>query len=207
MGFVKTLFCIGMYVFLIGPLLEEKQLCGQASPIPPLTPLPTALLPDAVVYKPFFHHVAAFGHKADELEARNEDSRGYREAFIHQLNINKDQADSLTQVAYQFEAKEKLIQAKVHERVLAFRARYSGGRLDPANPPPRPDPEMYALFLEKRDLVLEMRDQLRQTLGEVEFQRVNALIRTKIAPNIQPISPASVHENIVQSPSTNSGGK
>jgi len=139
-----------------------------------------------------FHHVAAFGHRAEELETRKEDSHVYRNAFTEKLKLDKRQSELLTQISYEYEARERLIQAKVQERVAAFRSEYSGGRLDPSNPPPKPDPVMHALFLEKQQLILEMRNEFEKQLGSSEFERINGMIRTRIAPNIKLVQPSAL---------------
>jgi len=146
-------------------------------------------IPDHVVYKFLFHHIAALRKKADELELDGKDGRQLRTHYQRKAGLSAEQASVLDQIAG--ELNEQLQVQGLRARILidAYRAQYPGGKVPHGEKPQPPPAELTQMVQERDAIVLRGRDRLRAALGDEEFNRFNDFVRIRVAPQVQQISP------------------
>ena len=184
----KLVFALSLMVVLGAGLgLSRQQLTGQAKD--QVAPHKSAEIPDYVVYRHLFHHAVALKKKAEEAEKKGEDATQYRTHFQRNAELNDYQASILTETAAEYDQQEKLLEARAKPLIDAYKAQYPDGKVPHGQKPAPPPAELRALSEERDALVLRMKDRLRTTLGEGEFNRFDSFVKTRIAPNVQQLAP------------------
>ena len=141
-------------------------------------------VPDEVVYRHLFRHVAAFKSKAEETEREGKDARHFRGFFKHKANLSDNEAQTLEQIASQCAAEIKAIDERAKPYIEAYKAQYPNGRVPHGQTPAPPPDELRQMTRERNELVLHKRDELRAAFGEEAFGRFQAFVKNKIAPNV-----------------------
>ncbi|HEX8070938.1 MAG TPA: hypothetical protein VF546_13365 [Pyrinomonadaceae bacterium] len=176
-----SLVLLGITVFAFRGQINPTVLgSGQSRPVPEV--------PDQVVYRHLFRHAAALKAKADELERQGKDATHLHNFFKHKAELSDDQAQILEDIADQCARDIKALDEKAKPIIAAYKAQYPNGQVPHGEKPQPPPAELYQLTLERNDVVLRSRDKLRAALGEGEFNRFHAFVRSKIAPNVNPVS-------------------
>jgi hypothetical protein len=145
-------------------------------------------VPDQIVYRHLFRHVAAFKAKADELEQQGKDATHLRNFFKHKANLSDEQADILDRIATQCARDIKALDEKAKPVIEAYKAQYPNGQVPHGQKPLPPPAELHELTMARNDLVLRSRDKLRAAFGEGEFKRFHEFVKSKVAPNVNPVS-------------------
>lgn len=145
-------------------------------------------MPDYVVYRHLFRHVAAFKDKADEIERQGKNAEHLRGFFKHKAELNDYQAQMLDQIAVQCALEIKLIDERAKLIIEAYKAQYPNGQVPHGQLPLPPPAELGQLTKERNDLVLRKRDELRAAFGDEEFGRFQDFVKNKIAPNVTPVT-------------------
>jgi hypothetical protein len=146
-------------------------------------------LPEHVVYKHLFHHVAALKRKAEEAESQGKDATQFRTHFKRQAQLGDEEVQILNDIAIECDRQMKVQDERARVIILAYKAQYPGGRVPHGELPKPPPPELRALSEERDAIVLRSRDRLREALGEGEFNRFNSFVKERVAPNVYQIQP------------------
>lgn len=142
----------------------------------------SAALTDDVIYMHFFRHVARYQEFASAAESSGVSSP-FRHSFRRNLALDPNQEHDLNQIAADYLNQSRAIQQEIAVVIKAFRVAYPPGKLKSGSLPP-PPPGLAPLVAQKKAIVLAARDRLRTALGDDEFSRVDALIKTRVSPQI-----------------------
>jgi hypothetical protein len=145
-------------------------------------------IPDSVVYRHLFRHVAALKTKADDFERQNKDAEHLKGFFKRKANLSDEQARRLDEVASQCALGIKTIDERANLIIEAYKAQYPNGQVPHGQKPAPPPAELQQLTNERNDLVLRKRDELRAAFGEEAFGHFQEFVKNKISPNVNPIS-------------------
>lgn len=148
----------------------------------------TAEMPDSVVYRHLFRHVAALKAKADDSERQGESAEHLRGFFKHKAKLNDEQARTLDEIAARCALGIEAIDERARPIIEAYKAQYPNGQVPHGQLPPPPPDELRQLTRERDELVLGKRDELRSAFGEEAFSRFQEFVKNKIAPNVSPVS-------------------
>lgn len=146
-------------------------------------------IPLHVMYKHLFHHVIALKRKAAEVEKEGRDSKQFKTHFTRRANLSPEQGRLLEQVAVDWDQDAQLIMARAKSIIEVYKAKYPGGQVPHGQTPGQPPAELKHLSEERDALTLRARDRLRTLLGEFEFNRFDNFVKTKIAANVEMMSP------------------
>lgn len=144
-------------------------------------------VPEFVVYRQLFRHVAFLKQKADDVEKKGADGSALRGHYKQQAKLNDREAQVLDDVAAACNADVERLDRKAKKLVDEFRAKHPGGRLAAGEVPPTPPAELNSLWEERNRVVMQAREALRAAFGEQEFQRFDEHVRQGITPNIKPV--------------------
>lgn len=145
-------------------------------------------VPDEVVYRHLFRHAAAFKAKSDELERQGKDAEHLKGFFKHKASLSDDEAQTFERIAVQCALEIKLIDERAKPIIEAYKAQYPNGQVPHGQPPAAPPAALRQMTKERNDLVLRKRDELRAAFGENEFGRFQDFVKSKIAPNVNPVT-------------------
>lgn len=145
-------------------------------------------MPDHIVYRHLFRHVAAFEAKADDLERQGKEAKTFRGFFKHKADLSDYQAQMLDQISAQCALEIKLIDERAKPIIEAYQANYPNGRVPHGQKPLPPPDKLRQLTQERNELVLRKRDELRTAFGEEAFGRFQQFVKNKIAPNVTAVS-------------------
>jgi len=145
-------------------------------------------VPDSVVYRHLFRHVAAFKAKADELERQGKDAKHLHGFFKRKADLSDEQARMLEQIASQCALEIKAIDERAKPIIEAYKAQYPNGQVPHGQQPAPPPAELQQMTKERNDLTLRKRDELRAAFGEEAFGRFHEFVKNKVAPNVNQVS-------------------
>lgn len=163
-----------------GAVLEKKQAGDEAQG-------QGADMPEFVVYRQFFRHVAFLKQKAEEREAGGEDASSLRSYYKRQANLDDRLARILDDIAADCNAAVERLDKKAKKITEQFRALNPGGELTGGQLPPAPPAELSSLWEERKEVILQARERLRAAFGEQEFHRLDEQVRRGVVPNIRPV--------------------
>ena len=140
-----------------------------------------AQVPDQVVYKFLFHHVAALKKKAQEAEKDGKDATQFRTHFQRKASLTDQEANALNEVAAAYALEEESLLARAKPIVEAYKGQYPGGQVPTGQKPAPPPAELSAIAREHDALALRAREQLRVRLGDDSFSRFDKFVKTRVA--------------------------
>lgn len=143
-------------------------------------------IPEHVPYMFLFDHHYSNLRKAAELEQEGKDGGVYRSMFKRRAELSDAQAGQLDQVTLDCEQELALQDAKAQPLIDAYRKQYPSGALPDGVTLPPPPAELDAMQQERDAIILRARDRLRAALGEAEFARFDAFVKSRIGAIIQP---------------------
>lgn len=145
----------------------------------PRLPSDGRTMPDAVVYRILMHHAATFDQKAQELEAKGLDGSPYRKHFEQKLGLSSSQVAILMQIAREYLVANEQYERQITEVLKKFNDEHMpGGVLPPGEVPPPPPAAVARIREERNSAVLGARDKFRAAIGDVDFARADAALRT-----------------------------
>jgi hypothetical protein len=138
-------------------------------------------IPDSILYGVLFRQAAAFYQEAAILDRQGKDGSPYRKHLAHKLNLSPPEELSLEEAGLLYNIRVKPIDAEIAESAARWRA---GLDVVPQGHFPPLPPEA-ADLLAKRDAAIEgVRDSFHASIGDSEFARIDALVKTRIAASI-----------------------
>lgn len=141
-------------------------------------------IPEHVIYKHLFHHVAALKLKAEEAESEGKDGAQFRTQYQRRARLSDEQARILEETASDVDREIKQQDEKAKPLIQAYKAQYPDGQVPHGEMPKPPPAELRTLSEERDAIVLRARDRLRVALGDKEFNRFNGFVKERVAPNV-----------------------
>ncbi len=141
-----------------------------------------AALPETVLYSILLHQVAAFKDKADQLDREGGDGSPYRHHIATKLGLNPQEMLCPDSVALQYRTDAEQTEEQIAESVKSFQAYHA--TLPSGVRPPLP-PEAKFLLEKRAQIVLQARDRFHNMVGDAEFGRIDALVKSRFQRNIQ----------------------
>jgi hypothetical protein len=151
-------------------------------------------IPEFVIYRQMFRHIAFLKDKADEKEHRGEDGSSLRFYYKRQAQLDDRKAQALDQIASECNAAVEKLDKKAKKITDDFRAQHPGGKLAQGELPPAPPAELKSLWEARTNTILQAKEHLKVAFGEQDFQRFQDYLKRGITPNIKPVklNPSSV---------------
>jgi hypothetical protein len=146
-----------------------------------------ANVPQHVVYGLLFREVAAFKKKADQMRDRGQDGSALRDFHKQRAKLSDQEAQVLDRVADDCMHALLPLDKQAQALIKADRARHPGGLLQQGEALPLPPAKLKALEQQRRETILNGRDQLRAAMGEAEFQRFDQFVHQDITDRIKPV--------------------
>lgn len=137
--------------------------------------------PDHVAYRMLLHHAYLLEQKAEDAdrEGRPDSARAFRAALRDLARLDERQAGVFARHAADCEREVSAQDARARVLIEARRAHYlATGKALP------PSPELAAMQQERNQIILGCRDRLRESLGEREWARLDAFVRSEVAPRV-----------------------
>jgi len=146
-----------------------------------------ATIPEHVLYGMFLHDLSSFSEKSAEA-ARKGDMKSrdaYQNFYKARAGWSNEEFAVLNQIAADCQRQLKVINAKVRKVIEARQKLYypdnkvrADGQLAP------PSAELQQLQAEHDAVILSTRNQIRLTLGEQSFQRLQQFLKRNLVPTI-----------------------
>lgn len=138
-------------------------------------------IPDSVLYGVLFRQAAAFFNAAAVLDRAGKDGSPYRKHLIHKFNLSPPEVLSLEEAALLYNLRVKPIDAEIASSVARWRAGL--GVVPEGTFPPLP-PEAAGLLAKRAAAIEGVRDSFHESIGDSEFGRIDSLLKTRLAKNI-----------------------
>lgn len=144
-------------------------------------------IPEHVVYGMFLRDLSTFSEKAADAAKKGDmkSSDAYRNFYKGRAGWSNEEFVVLNQIAINCQQQLKIINAKAKKIIDARHKLYypdnkvrADGQLAP------PSPELQQLQAEHDTVILAARDQIRLTLGEQSFQRLQLFLKRSVVPTI-----------------------
>ena len=137
-------------------------------------------LPDHYIYGLLLRRVVAINEKAEQIERQGSDAAALRSHLKRLTGLGDEQAHSLDSVVLRYKLEHALLDQRQKAVVQIFRSQYPNGQVPHGQRPGPPPPELHNIALERERLYLRLRDDLRVTLGDEVFGRLDASFRARI---------------------------
>jgi hypothetical protein len=138
-------------------------------------------VPAHAVYNEFFYHVNFLKRKADKEEKAGKEAALLRSFYKRQAKLDDAQTQLLDRAAADLGGKLERMDQKAQKIIEKFRADVQATEIKPGQRPPAPPTELKAMQAERDTLVLRARDELRASLGEEAFARLDHYVQQNIA--------------------------
>lgn len=132
--------------------------------------------PEHVKYWLLFSHVVSLKNKADELERKGRKT-SLRSAVKKDAGLSDEQGQSLENISLECAKEVEQLDGRAKRVIDAFKSRYPGGHVPDGETLPPPPPELTALQRERDNAVLRARARLHASLGDREFERLDAFAK------------------------------
>ncbi len=139
-------------------------------------PEPVRERPEHVRYWLLFSRVASLKEKADELERKGRKT-ALRTAVKKDAGLSDEQGQVLENISLECAGEVARLDARAKQIIDTFKSRFPGGRVPDGETLPPPPPELISLQRERDDAVLRARDRLHASIGDREFERLDAFAR------------------------------
>lgn len=177
---VLTMVLIALGVSTLGRQQTPETSTTSAKPQQPS-------IPEHVVYGMFLRDLDTFNRKAEDA-ARNGDmksSETYLNFYKGRAGWSDQEFRVLNQIAADCQRQLKVITAKAQKVIDARRKLYfPDNKVRPDGQMPPPSPELKQLQAEHDAVILAARDQIRLTLGEQSFHRLQEFLNRTLVPTI-----------------------
>lgn len=144
-------------------------------------------IPEHVVYKMFLRDLDTFKQKSEEATRKGDakSSEAYRNFYKGRADWSNEEFAVLNQIAADCQRQLKVINAKA-KKIIDDRRElyYPNNKVRPDGQLAPPSPELQRLQAEHDAVILAARDQIRLTLGEQSFQRLQTFLKRNVVPTI-----------------------
>ncbi|HEV8430304.1 MAG TPA: hypothetical protein VGQ41_20540 [Pyrinomonadaceae bacterium] len=137
-------------------------------------------VPKHIAYGLFFGEMIALKKKATEREKQGIKSDGMRDFHKVRGKLSDYESQVLDQVASECNDKVVKINDQARATINRERARHPHGRLKDGEPLPLPPAALLQLEEQRKQTLLEAREQLRTILGQKDFDRIDNFIQQDI---------------------------
>jgi hypothetical protein len=148
-------------------------------PIPDVASRKNVELSDHATYDFFFRNIVRLRQKTSELQATGKITRKPYFPMKKDIGLTDDQVTILEGIAFAARRAVAEQDERTKAIIATFQARFPGGKVPQGGSPP-PPPELKAMWKERETIILRARDQLKASLGEKEFARVDNYAKTHV---------------------------
>lgn len=160
---------------------------GQEITFPPEVLQKQQHVPESVIYGILLHQAAAFKDKADALDLSGGDGSPYRHHMEVKFGLTPAELMYLNEVAIEYRENVQGPESDLKDSVSRFRAMHANFQRGQKVFPP---PDEAKSLLAKRDAVtLRSRDEFHALIGDSEFARIDALVKSRIGSHLQVVNP------------------
>jgi len=143
--------------------------------------------PDHVVYRQFLRHVVALKKRAIGIETDGRSAKALRDHYKTRIGLKDKDADSLDQIAAEFDRETARVDAQAQRIIDNLRRRFPNRRLSSPEQLPPPPPELKKLQFKRDMIVMRARHRMATELGAQEFRQVNDYIKVNFARDVRPV--------------------
>lgn len=148
-------------------------------------PAPDQEVPIHVVYDQMFRHIKELNKKADEAARQGKDGEHFRTLYKRLTRLGDPQSQALDRIARAVDREIEPLNKKAVEIIRSIRERHPNGQLAQGELPPEPPAELRVLADQRRQVILQARDELRASIGDETFQRFDDFVKERIKPGIR----------------------
>jgi len=142
--------------------------------------------PEHVVYRQFFHHLAALKQRAADAESHGKSGTALREHYKAKIGLKDKDADLLDQIAAECDRETAKVDAKAQNIIDGIRRRFPNGKMESPEELPPPPLELKTLQLKRDMIVMRARHRLVTELGAQGFQQIDDFIKLNFSREVQP---------------------
>lgn len=169
-----------LWSFIFMAVLTMRPASAQETPLSSMPPRMRVPVPDAVLYRIFFHHIVAFERAAQASEAKGKLGTPFRNHITRKYGIGLNDQASVARLAIAYDSSEQPLREMRRQLVSTFRNQnFPNGKRATGQALPTIPPEIKQLKQSLDSLALNFRDQLRRTLGDERFVVLDKAIREK----------------------------
>ncbi len=138
-------------------------------------------VPDEIVYRHYFHHIAFLKKRADDAQAKGRDRSSLRQIVRTQAGLTEYEGQVLESIALLSEAEIAAQDARAKVIIDRYRAQFPLGAIPhDTTLPPRP-PELAQMWRERNAMILLARDRLHGALGDAAFAKFDTYVKAQAA--------------------------
>jgi hypothetical protein len=141
----------------------------------------TSEVPTHVAYGLFFGEMLALQRKAEEMELSGRPAAALRDYDKKRASLSDEQSNALDLIARDCNDKVLRINYEAKRIIDRERARHPHGKLNDGEQLPLAPESLKVLEAQRKNTLLDAREQLRTVLGEKEFQRFDDFVHKDIA--------------------------
>lgn len=161
-------------------LNENKELTLSSTP-----QTDAASIPDYVVYGHLFRSILMFREMAAEEEKQGRLGEGYTKAVQASLKLDDTTAKALDEAATTWSTRKQEMEARADAIMKNYEAAKAQALSSDKPAPPNPDGELKQVYEQLNDSLLVARDDLRESLGDAQFETFKKAVEENITPNIK----------------------
>lgn len=184
---------VSLFAFLIA---ISQAVVGQEVSLPASVIAKQHRVPETVIYEILMHQAAFFKDQADELDRKGGDGSPFRRHMAAKFELTDQQVLILNSIAVEYREEVKGPEKDLRDSVEHFRQQ--NAEL-PRGSKTLPPPSEAQLLIARRDAVtMRAIDRFHSRLGDVEFSRIDAIVKSRIGHDITRGPASSVggnHEN------------
>lgn len=148
-------------------------------------PAPDQEVPIHVVYDQMFRHIKELNKKADEEARQGKNGEHFRTLYKRLARLEDPQSQVLDRIARDVDREIEPLNKKAIEIIRSVRVRHPDGKLAQGEMPPEPPAELRVLADQRRQVILQAREELRASIGDEAFQRFDEFVKERIKPGIR----------------------
>ena len=131
-------------------------------------------------YSHLFHHIVFLNRKADEQEQSGKDGEPLRTLYRRQIGLSEKQSRALYEISLDCVNAVAQQDKKAKQIIDQLRAQYPSGKIEQGEKLRPPPAELQAMQEERNQIILAARNRLRSALGEENFSRLDAFVKTSV---------------------------
>ena len=145
-------------------------------------------VPVHVVYDQMFRHIKELNKKADDEARQGRDGEHFRTLYKRLARLDDPQSQALDRIARNVDREIEPLNKKAVEIIRNIRERHPDGKLAQGELPPAPPAELRALSEQRKQVILQAREELRGSIGDEAFQKFDEFVKERIKPGIRRVT-------------------
>lgn len=164
---------------------DDRKAASQAETQPAPAPAQDQDVPLHVVYDQMFRHIKELNKKADDESRQGKDGEHFRTLYKRLARLDDNQSQALDRIARSVDREIEPLNKKAVDIIRSIRERHPNGKLAQGELPPEPPAELRVLSDQRRQVILQAREELHASIGDEAFQRFDDFVKERIKPGIR----------------------